>query len=77
MCQICSYLDKNIRWEKDSLAHIRSVLGELTSTGKLVELGEVTPNGPFLSVRYKCMECGAVWRLTYPDHGMRGGFVRE
>jgi hypothetical protein len=73
----CAELDKNIRWSKDSFSKILGRIGGLVSSGRLIELGEVTPEGPFLSVRYKCEECGAIWRLTHPDQGMKGGFVRE
>ena len=77
MCRTCTELDRNICWSKDSFFHIRRAIGELASGLRLIELGEVNPEGPFLSVRYKCAECGTIWKLTYPDQGMKGGLARE
>lgn len=77
MCKTCTEIDKSIRWSKDSFTHILHVLGALVSSGRLMELGEVTPGGAFLLLRYKCKECNTIWRLTHPDQSMKGGFIRE
>jgi hypothetical protein len=76
-CSVCNRLERDIHWSKDTMGHIRSVIGDFVTHGELRELGEVTPAGPFLTVRYQCTKCNTVWRLTYPDQGMKGGFERE
>jgi hypothetical protein len=76
-CAVCNRLERDIHWSKDTMSHIRNVIGDLVARGELRELGEATPAGPFLTVRYRCTQCGTVWRLTYPDQGMKGGLERE
>lgn len=77
ICKNCILLTENINWSKDSLREIMFFIVKLVSKGQLVELGEVTPAGPYLSVRYKCVECNRVWRITYPDQAMKGGICLE
>lgn len=76
-CLTCSQFSSDVRWGKDSIIYIKGVIAELLSTGRFVELGEISPKSPFLSVRYRCCECNAIWILTFPDQGMVGGLIRE
>lgn len=77
ICKTCTLLKERIKWSKSSFQNIIFQMGDLVLKGQLVELDEVTPVGPFLTVRYKCVECNAVWRLTHPDQAMKGGIYVE
>jgi hypothetical protein len=77
MCTTCDEIGRVVRWSISSLSDVIRQIGGFVSQGKLVEIGEAAPQGPFLVVRYRCAECAEVWRLTYPDQGMIGGFARE
>lgn len=76
-CALCSHLKENIQWLTGTLSDKVAAIDSLVSAGRLTELGQAMPNGPILAVRYKCNTCGTVWRLTYPDHSLAGGFDRE
>lgn len=77
MCATCDEIGGAIRWSNNPLSETLRQIGGFVTQGGLVEIGEASPHGPFLVVRYRCTECARVWRLTYPDQGMAGGFARE
>lgn len=77
MCATCDEIRSAIRWSSNSLSETLHQIGGFVNKGRLVEIGEASPHSPFLTVRYRCTECAGVWRLTYPDQGMVGGFARE
>lgn len=76
MCSTCDQIARTIRWS----GNVDDVAGRINvevGLGRLDPLGQIDPDGPYLMLGYRCRECGHRWRLTHPDHAMRGGFERE
>ncbi|EGR1890070.1 hypothetical protein BST55_03430 [Vibrio vulnificus] len=76
-CSVCESLQRKINWRNDTFSNIKKVIGQFNEKGDLEELGEAALGTPFLCVRYRCNNCGTVWRLTHPDQAFIGGFERE
>lgn len=76
-CEKCLEIGKAIKWQSGELTEKLREINKFVSSKMLVEVGQVFPGGHSLIVRYQCMECGSLWRLTYPDHAFPGGFSRE
>ncbi len=56
----------------DEFKLVKEKIRNLVQSNKMENLGEFDLVSPYFVFAYRCLNCGQVWKLSYPDQAYRG-----
>ncbi len=58
----------------DEFKLVKEKINYLLQSNKMETLGDFDLTSPYFVFAYKCLNCGQVWKLSYPDQAYRGAY---